>query len=522
MGQGSDGAPRNAARHPSVPDSGGRPHILQPGSLQRRTRICRRGLRLQLKKCGRGHVRRRLSQISAGLLAVGLPLTADPALAQDAYSYGYDAQKNKDVFGPGVAYSQLDAALLVYQESGGRVQATEPTLNLAIHGADGRQLTAGLVADVISGATPNGAVPSDRSQNFITPLKAVGSLSTVTSASGGSTVIHLPPTPGQVAQAALGRQYTVAANTLPVDKGFRDHRGAATLGWAQPLGGITELGIGAGFSRESDYQAVTLNSHVTQNLNGNNTTITLALNGEFDSSFPFGGIPSPLAAMSGNWKSVARRDKNQAGFVLGWTEVMTRRWLMQLNYAFDSQNGYMNDPYRVISVVDPVNGEPSRTLYESRPERRTSQSVFWDNKIDWGGAVTDFSFRYYRDSWGVTSKTVEIHQRINLGSVVYLEPNARWYQQTKADFFHYYLVGNQALPVYASSDIRLGAFTGTTVGAKVGFQVGGSSEVYIQGAYYQQTGNGHPADAVGQLRQQNLFSGTKAAIVFLGYTWDFH
>ena len=31
-----------------------------------------------------------------------------------------------------------------------------------------------------------------------------------------------------------------------------------------------------------------------------------------------------------------------------------------------------------------------------------------------------------------------------------------------------------------------------------------------------------PPMPIGQLRQQNLFSGTKAAIVFLGYHWNFH
>ena len=31
-----------------------------------------------------------------------------------------------DNFGPGIAYSELDSALLVYQEAGGRVQAIEP------------------------------------------------------------------------------------------------------------------------------------------------------------------------------------------------------------------------------------------------------------------------------------------------------------------------------------------------------------------------------------------------------------
>ena len=98
----------------------------------------------------------------------------------------------------------------------------------------------------------------------------------------------------------------------------------------------------------------------------------------------------------------------------------------------------------------------------------------------------------------------------------------RWYQQSAANFFHYFLAANQPLPAFASSDIRLGRFTGTTYGAKMGFTVSPALGSLSRGDYYQQTGNGHPADAIGQLAQQNLFSGTKAAIVFLGYRWDFH
>jgi Protein of unknown function (DUF3570) len=477
-------------------------------------------LRLQLKSRKAGQVRRNLSRISAGLLAATVSVHADKAQAQDGYSYNSGAENN--TFGPGVAYSQLDAALLVYQESGGRVMATEPTLDLSVHGADGRQLSVGLVGDAISGATPNGAVPSDQPQNFVTPIKVQSSTATVTSASGGSTIIRLPPTPGQIATAALGRQYTVPADTLPVDKGFRDHRGAVTLGWAQPLGDITEVGFGGGYSRESDYQSVTVNTHVSQNFNTNNTTLTLSLNGEFDSSFPFGGIPTPLTAMTAQWKIPTSRDKNQAGFVVGLTQVVTRRWLMQLNYAFDRQSGYQNDPYRVISVVDPVSGEPTSTLYENRPDRRQSQSIYWDNRFDLGPAITDLALRYYTDSWGVKSTTAELGERINLGPSFYIEPTARWYHQSAANFFHYYLVGNQALPAYASSDIRLGTFTAMTFGGKIGFDINQRSEFYVKAEYYQQTGNGHPADAIGQLKRQNLFSGTKAAIVFLGYSWDFH
>jgi hypothetical protein len=472
---------------------------------------------LQLKKKRKG-MRRRLARISAGLLAATLP-AAGGAAAQDYY--GYDQGQNNN-FGPGFSYTQLDAALLVYQESGGRVSAIEPTTRLTLHAADGRQLSLEGVADAVSGATPNGAVPSNLPQNFVTPIKVHGSTATVTGASGGSTIIQLPPTPGQLASAAEGRQYTVAANMLPVDKGFHDHRLAFTTGWSQPLGSITEIGLGGGYSRETDYQAITANTHISQNFNANNTTVSLALNGELDSSFPFGGVPTPLTVMNAQWKTGTSRDKTQLGFVLGWTEVMSRRWLMQINYAFDHQSGYQNDPYRIISVVDPANGEPTQSLYENRPDRRQSQSFYWDNKLDLGPLISGLSLRYFKDSWGITSDTAEFSERINFGSVFYFEPSVRWYQQTAANFYHYYLVGGQPLPTYASSDTRLGAFTANTLAAKIGFNLNKRSELYIKGEYYDQAGNGHPAFAIGQLKQQNLFAGTRAAIAFIGYSWDFH
>jgi len=106
--------------------------------------------------------------------------------------------------------------------------------------------------------------------------------------------------------------------------------------------------------------------------------------------------------------------------------------------------------------------------------------------------------------------------------VTYLEPSIRWYQQSAAKFFQYDLVGGQPLPAFASSDTRLGKFNSLTYGVKYGFKPTGSTELYVRGGYYQQTGDGHPAGAIGQLKNQNLFAGTKAAFVFIGYSWDFH
>ncbi len=477
---------------------------------------------MQLKKKKRpGQVRENLAAISASLLAA--TIVTHKAMAQDDY---YDTQYSHrdDNFGPGIAYTEIQAALLVYKEAGGRVQAIEPATDLTVHGPDGQELTLGLIADAVSGATPNGAAPSDQSQSFVTPVRTRGAstgggTTTVTSASGGSTIIKLPSTPGQVTTSA--RQYTTDANVLPMDKGFHDHRLAFSFGYAQPMGGISLVGFGGGFSQEQDYRAITGNVRLAQTFNESNTTISLAFNTELDSSFPYGGVPTPLTQMSGVWKTPSARSKTQAGFVLGITEVMTRRWLSELDYSYDMQSGYMNDPYRILSVVDPTSGEPTGYLYENRPKSRNSQSLFWDNKFYFGG-VTDLSLRYFKDSWGITSKTAELSEHVGITGSMYVEPDVRWYQQSSANFFHSFLVGGQPLPAFASSDTRLEQFTSLTYGLKVGFKPTGRTEFYVRGGYYQQTGNGHPADAFGQLSGQNLFAGSKAAFVFLGYTWDFH
>jgi len=470
---------------------------------------------VQLKRRRPGRTRERLAAASASLLAATLALHSDPAGAQNA-----DSAHTSNDFGPGTLYSELGSALLIYQETGGRVMAIEPSASLTAHGADGEELTFGFTLDAVSGATPNGAVPSDQTQTFVTPLKLKGSCTTVTTASGGSQVVCLPPTQGQ--QNSAERLYTTPPNTLPVDKGFRDHRGAFDLGWSQPLGPISLVGFGAGYSLERDYQAITANGRIEQTFNANDTTVSLSVNSEIDSSFPYGGIPEPLTAMDPHFKDVTARQKTQLGFVLGLTEVLTRRWLTQIDYSYDAQNGYQSDPYRFISLVDPVSGEPTNYLYESRPWNRTSQSVFWENKLDFDPVVTDLSLRYFKDNWGITSKTAELSERINLTQRTYLEPSARWYQQSAANFFHYYLVDGAALPAFASADTRLNAFTSMTYGLKLGFRMTPRTELDFSGGFYRQMGNGHPAEAIGQLKQQNLFGGTDAAYVLLGYNWDFH
>ena len=63
--------------------------------------------------------------------------------------------------------------------------------------------------------------------------------------------------------------------------------------------------------------------------------------------------------MNAQFKPVRAATRRRSDSSLGLTQVVTRNWLMALNYSYDFQKGYQTDPYRVISVVDPNTGEPT-------------------------------------------------------------------------------------------------------------------------------------------------------------------
>ena len=419
-----------------------------------------------------------------------------------------------------VPSTTVDAGLLYYHENG-RVQATEPTLNLTQQVDENSVFTLGFSADSVTGATPLGAVPSTLPQTYVRPYKVIplGTLVTVTTASGGAVVRLIPPATGATSQT-LSATTTVPANTYPLDKSFKDLRYAAHVGWQQTLDAGYTVDGGLAYSKEHDYRSESANLGISKDFNQHNTTLNAGVNYESDLSFPLGGTPTPLAVMSGDWKG-PNASRSEVDAVLGLTQVMTRRWLTSLSYSYATSHGYQNDPYKIISVVDPVSGQPLSQLYESRPDSRRKQSLYLMNKVHLALDVVEFDVRAYKDDWGVKSLSADLRYRYMLPGSAYLEPHARYYSQGAANFFDYYLVNGQTLPQYASADTRLAKLHAVTYGLKFGLPMGEGSEFNIRLEYYEQRGDGFPAFAIGQLRQQNLFPALSAATALLGYSYAF-
>jgi hypothetical protein len=397
----------------------------------------------------------------------------------------------------------FDTALLYYGESDERVQDLSFNLLARRLFADDKILSLGLVYDSLTGASPSGAIPQDEVQTFTRP--------------SGDAV------------------YTVPAGELPLDDTFLDTRYALTAGWQQPLGRLYTGSAGISFSTEYDYTHAGLNFGLSRDFNKRNTTVSLGAAIARDELDPVGGAPLPLAVMGDlgdlSSRGAATEEKDVLDLLLGVTQVINENFLVQVNYSLSDSSGYLNDPYKILSVVDPVtgNGIPRTPgpgsgplheyRFESRPESRTKHSLYAQGKYYMDGKVLDLSWRYMTDDWGIDSHTLDASFRWPFGERSWLEPHLRFYTQTEADFYRASLPAGE-VPAFASADYRLAAFDGITGGLKYGWRTSSGNEFAVRLEYYRQDGDIPAEQLFGDQSSEALYPGLDAVILNFSYGFD--
>jgi hypothetical protein len=404
-----------------------------------------------------------MSRENKNSLAVSLA-TASCALLGTTAPPPVDAQEEHDW--------EFDTALLYYFESDDRVEDISLNVLAVRNFVDDRKLTLGLAIDSLTGATPIGAIPFAGPQTFTSP-------------SGLQT--HMTP-----------------PNVIPLDDTFLDTRYAVSGTWLQPLGRMNTLSGGLTFSTEYDYTHIGANVKLAHDFNNRNSTISLALAFATDELDPVGGAPAPLSPMLdvGDLSNrIGDVDKDVIDIVAGFTQIVNRNLLFQVNYSFSDASGYLNDPYKIVSLVDPVSGDPvprvptpgvagpsHQYLFESRPDERTKHSIYAQTKYYMVGKVLDASYRFMTDDWDIDSHTVDLRYRWPFGSDKYLEPHFRYYTQSHAEFYFPSIDDSLPLPAHASADYRLGEFDAITVGLKYGWKTESGNEWSARLEFYTTDG----------------------------------
>ena len=134
--------------------------------------------------------------------------------------------------------------------------------------------------------------------------------------------------------------------------------------------------------------------------------------------------------------------------------------------------------------------------------------------------MLDLSYRRGKDNWDIGSDTVDAHLRIDLGSRMYLEPHARWYHQSAADFYNLYLIETGPAPAFMSADPRLAAFAATTFGLKFGIATGRNGELGLRLEQYEQRPSDQSSPLAG-LQGLDLNPNLKATIVQLSWHLEY-
>ncbi|MBS0395377.1 MAG: DUF3570 domain-containing protein [Proteobacteria bacterium] len=404
----------------------------------------------------------------------------------------------------------LDGALAYYHESDGRVTAIEPVISYRKSYGDDRALGLKLTFDSLSGGSPNGAIASTKAQTFATPSgKSLNAApQTYTTASGQVISVAAPV-------------YVVAPGQLPIDPNYHDQRLAASGSYELPLTRLVRTTLGGALSWEHDFVSTSLNGTIARDFNDKNTTLSAGVNGEFDVVKPIGGAPVPGSDYT-LFEKTGNHSKHDANVVLGLTQVMTRRWLTSLSVSYDHLAGYLNDPYKIVSIVD-AGGNVTGYLFEKRPETRDRRSAFLESRVALDHAMIAADGRYMTDDWGVRSQTLNLRLRLwDHDRDRYLEPSLRWYKQTAANFYAPWLLSSG--PSYveaASADSRLAPLHAFTVALKYAVKmddgsVDDASEIAVRAQFYRQTQD-HRTPGPGVLQTLDLYPGLKAVMLSVEY-----
>lgn len=398
---------------------------------------------------------------------------------------------------------RFDSAFLYYSEAD-RVTAAELIVSGTKVFENDEVLNLKATIDTLSGASANGAVAQPHIQTFTRP-------------SGKG-------------------QYNIQANSTPLDDTFKDTRVQLNAQWTQPIAQDYTYSVGGHLSKEFDYLSLGFNNSLAIDFNKKNSTLAIGFSYFYDVWTPIGGLPKPLASMligdsdAPEWDEEFAKtrigssdSKTTADLLLGFTQIINRRMLVQFNYSLSNVEGYLTDPFKIVSQLD-GDGYVQDYRYEHRPDKRLKQTLYGQTKYHFDVAIADFSYRYLWDDWKIRSHTVDTRLYIPITTDMYIQPRFRFYQQDAADFYQPYLMQGDKLPEFVSADYRIGEMTAMTIGIKVGFTLnnantGYANELAFRLEYYQQTPSNAGFNQPGVLSNQNIFPKVEAIIAQVSYSF---
>ncbi|SHN30477.1 DUF3570 domain-containing protein [Rhizobacter sp. OV335] len=237
------------------------------------------------------------------------------------------------------------------------------------------------------------------------------------------------------------------------------------------------LALGTAHSSEHDYKSSAISLEGRISTADNNTTFNIGIAGTRDRIDPVNEI-------------VVDERKNTSELTLGVTQALSPRDIAQLSLTYSVGRGYFDDPYK---------------LYDHRPRERDASigMLRWNHHFESVSGTLRASYRYYSDTFGIRSNTLETAWVQPVSDLFSVTPSFRYYTQNAASFYYdpvpdtAVYPGPVGTPQFSSADQRLSAFGGITLGLKLELHLGNWTtdlklERYQQRSDWRIGGKGSP------------------------------
>lgn len=214
------------------------------------------------------------------------------------------------------------------------------------------------------------------------------------------------------------------------------------------------LNLGFTSSEENDYSARAFSVGISQDFFGDMTTLTLGY-----------GLGDDEVRRRGDSLFSDTVDRQQ--YRLGLSQILTRNLLLGIEFETITDEGFLNNPYRMVRYLD----ESSALGYAYEPERyprtRTSDAAALRLRyyLPYRAALHG-EYRAYSDSWKLRADTFELGYTHPIEGSWVIEAKARFYSQTAASFygdlfprsqFQNFRARDKELAAFDSRTLRLGA-----------------------------------------------------------------
>jgi len=215
------------------------------------------------------------------------------------------------------------------------------------------------------------------------------------------------------------------------------------------------------YSDETDYTADNYGFSISQSMFGDLTTVALGYSrGDDDIS----------SSVDPSFDETA----DHQNYHVSLSQVLSKNLLMSVNYDAVTDEGFLQNPYRNIRVLNDPN-DPSAgynfNTPETYPDTRTSNAVSasFMYYLPFRAALKA-GYRYYTDDWDIDAHTADVGYTHPLWDKWIFELSYRFYTQTDADFYGD-LFERPDQQNFMGRDKELSEFTDHSVGFALSYDV---------------------------------------------------